>query len=171
MQHASFSPLNGSYPVAPNAPGYHLLLEEAREIRYKERDLLYIFYSNQITNLSSRCPDPSKKMDLLLASCQDEARQVISEIVPPVPGWDVNTQIEKAFCTLRLRYGCSSFVAEPLIKQGPKLTCIDIATLEQLISDLNNCELYARAHKQISSLDGSFILDIGERCPTFFKNK
>jgi len=74
MQHASFSPLKGSYPAAPNVPGYHLLLEEAREIRYKGRDLLYIFYYNQITNLLSRCPDPSKRMNLLRDSCQDEAR-------------------------------------------------------------------------------------------------
>jgi len=86
----------------------------------------------------------------------------------------VNTQIKKALRALRLRYGCSSFLAEPLVKQvrsGPKLTRIDTATLQQLISDLNNCELYARVHKQISSLDSSFILDIVERCPAFFKNK
>ena len=43
--------------------------------------------------------------------------------------------------------------------------------LETLISDLNDCELYVRAHKQIDSLDSSFIIDIGERLPNFFKNR
>ena len=43
--------------------------------------------------------------------------------------------------------------------------------LETLKSDLNDCELYARAHKQIDSLDSCFIIDIGERLPNFFKNQ
>ena len=43
--------------------------------------------------------------------------------------------------------------------------------LETLISDLNDCELYARAHKQINSPDSSFIIKIGERLPNFFKNR
>ena len=83
-------------------PGYHLLLEEARVIRFTGRKLPFIFYYNQITELLNRCPDPRKKMDLLRASCQDQAREAVSALVPPVPGWDVNTQIKRALEGLRL---------------------------------------------------------------------
>ena len=74
---------------------YHLLLEETREIRFTGRKLPLIFYYNQIMELLNRCPDPRKKMDLLRASCQDQAREAISALVPPVPGWDVNAQINR----------------------------------------------------------------------------
>ena len=174
VQYIPVSPPYGSNSSLERNQSYQLLLEEAREIRYKGRDLPFIFYFNQITSLLKRCQDPTKKMDLLRASCQDEARLAISAMVPPVPGWDVETQINEALNALRLRYGCASFLAEPLVKQvrsGPKLSRIDTPTLEKLIADLNNCELYARAHKQTSALDSSFILDIGERCPYYFKNK
>ena len=110
-----------------------------------------------------RCLDSSKKIDLLRASCQDEARQAISAIVPPVPGWDIDTHVKEALNALRLRYGCASFLSEPLVKQmrsGPKLIRIDTPTLEKLISELKNCELYAQAHKRTHCLDSSFILDI-----------
>ena len=83
-------------------PGYHLLLEEAREIRFTGRKLPFIFYYNQLTELLNRCPDPRKKMDLLRASCQDQAREAVSALVPPVPGWDVNTQIKRALEGLKL---------------------------------------------------------------------
>ena len=88
-------------------------------------------------------------MDLLHASCQEGAREAISALVPHVPGWDIDTQITRALEGLRLRYGCCSFLAEPLVRQvrsGPKLPHMDAGTLEKLISDLNDCELYARAH-------------------------
>ena len=75
----------GSYLSVERAHGYQLLLEEAREICFKGRDLPFIFFQNQITQLLKRCPDPNRKMDLLRASCQDEARQAISAMVPPVP--------------------------------------------------------------------------------------
>ena len=47
---------------------------------------------------------------------------------------------------------------------------MDALALEKLISDLNDCELYARAHNQESSLDSSFILNVGERLLSYFKN-
>ena len=57
------------------------------------------------------------------------------------------------------------------VRSGPKLTRMDTPTLEKLLSDMNNCELYARAHQQTSALDSWFILDIGERCPFYFRNR
>jgi len=63
-------------------------------------------------------------------------------------------------------------LSEPLVKNvrsGPKIHKIDVPTLEKLISDLNDCELYARAHKQTNNLDSSVIIDIGERLPFYFK--
>ena len=153
---------------------YQLLLEEAREIRFTGKKLPFIFYYNQIIELLDRCPDRNRKMDLLRASCQEEAREAVATLVPLVPGWGVDKQIQRALEGLRLRYGCNSFLSEPLVKRvrsGPKLHRIDLSVLETLISDLNDCELYARAHKQIDSLDSSFIIDIGERLPNFFKNR
>ena len=155
-------------------PGYHLLLEEAREIRFTGRKLPFIFYYNQITELLNRCPDPRKKMDLLRASCQDQARETVSALVPPVPGWDVNTQIKRALEGLRLRYGCSSFLSEPLVKRvrsGQKFAKMDVPALEQLISDLNDCELYAYAYQQTSSLGSTFILDVADRLPFYSKTR
>ena len=67
------SSLHSSYQSMQNAQTHQLLLEEAREIRYKDRDLPFIFYYNQVNSLLKRCLDPSKKMDLLQASCQYEA--------------------------------------------------------------------------------------------------
>jgi len=157
-----------------NVQSYHLLLEEAGEIRFTGRSLPFIFYFNQITELLQRCPEPNRKMELLRASYQDEAREAISALVPPVPGWNVDTQIDRALEGLRLRYGCSSFLFEPLVKrvqQGPKINRMDAGALEKLISDLNDCELYARAHKQIAALDSSFIIDIGKRLPFYVKNR
>ena len=157
-----------------NFPGYHLLLEEAREIRFTGRKLPFIFYYNQIMELLNRCPDPRKKMDLLRASCQDQAREAISALVPPVPGWDVNTQIKRALEGLRLRYGCSSFLSEPLVKRvrsGQKFAKMDVPALEQLISDLNDCELYACAYQQTSSLGSTFILDVADRLPFYSKTR
>ena len=153
---------------------YQLLLEEAREIRYTGRGLPYIFFYNQITNLLQRCPDPTRKMDLLRAACQEQARETISVLVPPVPGWAVDTQIKRALESLQLRYGCCSFLSEPLVKSirtGSKFAKIDVAALEQLISELNECELYARAYKQTNLLNSSFILDIAERLPFYLKNR
>ena len=153
---------------------YQLLLEEAREIRFTGKKLPFIFYHNQIIEPLDRCPDRNRKMDLLRASCQEEAREAVATLVPPVPGWGVDKQIQRALEGLRLRYGCISFLSEPLVKRvcsGPKFHRIDLSVLETLISDLNDCELYARAHKQINSLDSSFIIDIGERLPNFFKNR
>ena len=157
-----------------NFSGYHLLLEEAREIRFTGRKLPFIFYYNQITELLNRCPDPRKKMDLLRASCQDQAREAVSALVPPVPGWDVNTQIKRALEGLRLRYGCSSFLSEPLVKRvrsGQKFAKMDVPALEQLISDLNDCELYACAYQQTSSLGSTFILDVADRLPFYSKTR
>ena len=153
---------------------YHILLEEAREIRYSGRNLPFIFFQNQIRELIKRCPISHRKMDLLRASCQEGAREAISALVPPVPGWDMDTQITRALEGLRLRYGCCSFLAEPLVRQirsGAKLPRMDAGTLEKLISDLNDCELYARAHQQMHSLDSNFIVDVGERLPYNFKKQ
>ena len=153
---------------------YHILLEEAREIRYSGRNLPFIFFQNQIRELIKRCPISHRKMNLLRASCQEGAREAISALVPPVPGWDIDTQITRALEGLRLRYGCCSFLAEPLVRQirsGAKLPRMDAGTLEKLISDLNDCELYARAHQQMHSLDSNFIVDVGERLPYNFKKQ
>ena len=65
---------------------YQLLLEEAREIRFISKKLPLIFYYNQIIELLDRCPDQNRKMDLLHASCQEEAREAVAVLVPPVPG-------------------------------------------------------------------------------------
>ena len=153
---------------------YHILLEEAREIRYSGRNLPFIFFQNQIRELIKRCPISHRKIDLLRASCQEGAREAISALVPPVPGWDIDTQITRALEGLRLRYGCCSFLAEPLVRQirsGAKLPRMDARTLEKLISDLNDCELYARAHQQMHSLDSNFIVDVDERLPYNFKKQ
>ena len=169
-----FNPHNSNHSQGSNAQEYHLLLEEAREIRYTGRRLPFIFYYNQISELLRRCSDLNRHMDLLRASCQEEAQEAISALVPPVPGWSNDTQVKRALEALRLRYGCCSFLSEPLVKQvrsGPKIHKIDVYTLEKLISDLNDCELYARAHKQTDHLDSSFIIDIGERLPFFFKGR
>ena len=153
---------------------YHILLEEARELRYSGRNLPFIFFQNQIRELIKRCPISHRKMDLLRASCQEGAREAISALVPPVPGWDIDTQITRALEGFRLCYGCCSFLAEPLVRQvrsGAKLPRTDAGTLEKLISDLNDCELYARAHQQMHSLDNKFIVDVGERLPYNFKKQ
>ena len=166
------SPYGGDSQVSTQS--YQLLLEEAREIRFTGRKLPFIFFYNQISQLLERCLDPNRKMDLLRASCQEQAREAISALVPPVPGWGVETQIERALDGLRLRYGCSSFLSEPLVKQirsGSKFNKMDVHALEQLISELNDCELYARAYKQTEALNSSFIADIAERLPFYFKNR
>ena len=71
-----------------------------------------------------------------------------------------------------MRYGCCSFLSELLVKtirSGPKFNKVDVNALEQLLSELNDYELYARAYKQTSSLNSSFIMDIAERMPLYFK--
>ena len=149
---------------------YYILLKEAREIRYSSRNLPFIFFQNQIRELIKRCPISHRKMDLLRASCQEG----ISALVPPVPGLEIDTQITRSLEGLRLRYGCCSFLAEPLVRQvrsGAKLPRMNAGTLDKLISDLNDCELYARAHQQMHSLDSSFIVDVGERLPYNFKKQ
>ena len=167
-----FSPGGGDSLASSHS--YQLLLEEAREIRFTGRKLPFIFYFNQITELLHRCSDPNRKMDLLRASCQEQAREAISALVPRVPGWAIDTQVDRALEGLRLRYGCCSFLSEPLVKKirsGPKFNKMDVNALEQLLSELNDCELYARAYKQTSSLNSSFILDIAERLPFYFKTR
>ena len=104
-------------------------------------------------------------MGLLHASCQKGARDAILALVLPVPGWDIDTQIMQALEGLRLCYECCSFLAEPLVRQvcsGAKLPYVDAGTIEKLISNLINCELYARVHQQMHSLDSNFIIDVGE---------
>ena len=96
----AFSP-NYSNPYLASVQSHQLLLEEAREIRFTGRHLLFIFYFNQITVLLQRCSHPRRKMDFLRASCQDEAREAVSALVPPVPGWDVDTQVKRALEGLR----------------------------------------------------------------------
>ena len=113
-------------------------------------------------------------MDLLRTSCQEGAREAISALVPSVPGWDIDTQITRALKGLKLRCGCCSFLAEPLVRQvrsGAKLPRMDAGSLEKLISDLNDCELYARDHQQMYSLDSNFIVDVGKRFPYNFKKQ
>ena len=70
--------------------GYQLLLEEAHKIRYIGRGISFIFFYNQITELFKRYHDPNRKMELLHASCQEQAREAVSSLVPRVPGWDVD---------------------------------------------------------------------------------
>ena len=113
-------------------------------------------------------------MDLLRASCQEEAREVISALVPHVPGWSNDTQVKRALIALHLHYGCCSFLSQPLVKQvrsGSNIHKIVVSTIENLISDLNDCELYARVHKQTDHLDSSFIIDIGEGLPFYFNGR
>ena len=93
------SPYGGDSQV--NTQSYQLLLEKAREIRFTNRKLPFIFFYNQISELLECCLDPNRKMDLLRASCQEQAREAKSALVPPVPGWDVETQIERALDGLR----------------------------------------------------------------------
>ena len=105
-------------------------------------------------------------MSLLRAFCQEQAREAISALVSPAPGWGVETQIERALDGLRLRFGCSSFLSELLVKQipsGSKVNKMDVHALEQLISKLSDCELYTRAYKQTEALNSFFIADIAER--------
>ena len=86
----------------------------------------------------------------------------------------MDIQIKRALESLRLRYRCCSFLSEPLVKQvrsGPKLTKMDVPSLEQLISELNDFELYVRARQQTNSLGSFFILDIAERLPFYFKTR
>ena len=171
---------NQEYKDSPHSSNFshsalqecHILLEGACEIRYSGRNLPFIFFQNQIKELIKRCPISHHKMDLLRASCQEGAREGISALVPPVTSWDIDTQITRALEGLRLRYGCCSFLAEPLVRQfrsGPKLSRMDAGTLEKVISILNDCELYARAHKQMHNLDSNFIDDVVERLPFKFK--
>ena len=89
---------------------YQLLLDEAREIRFTGKKLPFIFYFNQIIELLDRCPDRNRKMDLLRASYQVEAREAVAALVSPVPRWGVDKQIQRALEGLRLRYGCNSFL-------------------------------------------------------------
>ena len=127
-----FSTHNSNHSQGSNAQEYHLLLEEAREIRYTGRCLPFIFYYNQISELLRRCSDFNRHMDRLRASCLEEAREAISALVPPVPGWSNDTQVKRALEALHLRYGCCSFLSEPLVKQvrsGPKIHKIDVSTL------------------------------------------
>ena len=66
------------------------------------------------------------------------------------------------------------FSFQPLVKQvrsGLNIHKIVVSTLENLISEVNDCELYARVHKQTDHLDSSFIIDIGERLPFYFKGR
>ena len=69
-----FSPHNSNHSQGSNAHEYHLLLEEAREIRYTGQRLPFIFYYNQFSELLRRCSDLYRHMDLLKASCQEEAQ-------------------------------------------------------------------------------------------------
>ena len=111
-------------------------------------------------------------MYLLRASCQKSAREAISALVPPVAGWDIDTQITRALKGVIIRYGCCSFLAELLVRQvrsGPKLPRMDAGILQ--ISDLNDCKLYARAHLQMHILDSNFIVDVVERLPFNFKKQ
>ena len=62
----------------------------------------------------------------------------------------------------------------PVVKHaliGPQFSKIDVPALEQLISELNDCELYARVHKQVSSLDRYSILDVADRLQFYIKNR
>ena len=48
---------------------------------------------------------------------------------------------------------------------------MDVPSLEQLISDLNDSELYACANQQTSSLKSTFILDIADWLPFYSKTQ
>ena len=138
--------------------GYQFLLEEAREIRYAGRGISFIFFDNQIIKLWKRCGDANRKMVLLCL-----VKSKFGRLCPRFPGWDVNDLIQRALEGLRLRYGCSSFISEPVVKNaqsGPKFKKMDVLAQEQLISKLNDCELYARAHEQVGSINRVFILDV-----------
>ena len=56
-------------------------------------------------------------MDLLQASCQQQAREAISALVSRVPGWAIDTQVDRALEGLRLCYGCCSFPSKLLVKK------------------------------------------------------
>ena len=166
-----FSPGSGGFLASNHS---YQLLEEARDIRFTGRKLPFIFYFKKITELLRRCSDPNRKMDLLRTFCQEQAREAVSALVPRIPGWAKDTQVDRALEGLRLRYGCCSFLSEPLVKKirsGPKFNKMDVNALEQLLSELNDCKLYTSAYKQTSSLNNSFILDIAERLLFYFKTR
>ena len=74
-----FSPGGGDSFTSNHS--YQLLLEEACEIWFTDHKLPFIFYFNQITELLHRCSDLNRKMDLLRASCREQAREAISAFV------------------------------------------------------------------------------------------
>ena len=99
-------------------------------------------------------------MALLQAFCQEQAREAISALVPRVPEWAIDTQVDRASEALRLRYGCCSFLSEPLVKEirsGLKFNKMDVNALEQLLSELNDCELYS-THEHTSKRALSTVL-------------
>ena len=76
---------HNSYQSMQNAQTHQLLLEKAKEIRYKGRDLPFIFYNNQINNAVYI---PAKRWIFFEVH---KARQAISAMVPPVTEWDVDS--------------------------------------------------------------------------------
>ena len=149
-------------------------LDEAVLICYDGTNMPYIMFYNQISNLMDRCTYPDRKLALLRASCVRSASQTIAVVISDTPGLKDDVKVNMALNRLRQRFGISGgFLNEPSgkIRNVPKMTDTSVDAWRLFKDELTQCFVFAHSYKQLSQLEGRFVVDLARRLPTYAKQR
>lgn len=170
-----YTPQENNSPFSYGSRQTHRdLLKVAGEIRWNGENLPFVFFENQIRDMIRDCHN-GNPLEILRAACQGVPREIVSQLNYPMPGLSEDQRIEKAIARLRLRFGAiNGFLSERKIqdiRRSPKIANLNVASLKAFQEQLDLCEVYARAHGQMSKLDGKLVFEMTSKLPVYAKRK
>ena len=148
------------------------LLAPKQEIKkFKGDPQTYQMFVSSFEAATSSIKDPRSKLNYLVQSCENEARDVIETyiILEPEEGF------EKAKQALQKRYGRPHTVARSFINNlvnGPAIKQNDPEAISRLALDMSNCQLTLTKLGYTADLDSSdSLLKIVRRLPHHMRSK
>ena len=144
----------------------------ASQIAYDGSNIAFVFYENQIRQLTQESPFEERKLEVLQASCVGQPREMVNLFCDPKKSMSTSERIEKALSRLRQRYGVTAgLTSEPKVKAvryGPKVS-YNSASLKMFNEDLNTLEVFAYAHDEPRKPSGQLLLDTVGCLPIILK--
>ena len=146
----------------------------ASQMGYDDSNLTFVFYENQVRRLMDESPYDERRLEVLLASCIGQPREMINLFCAPMRGMTTAQLIEKALSRLRQRYGVTGgLTSEPkiiAIHRGPKVSHTSVS-LKLFNEDLNTMKVFAYAHGEYNGLSGQLLLDTANGLPNLLKSR
>ena len=122
---ASESNPNAALSAYLERQGRNEYINLATQVGYDGANIAFVFFENQVRRLMNESPYDERKLEVFLAACVGQPREMVNLFCAPMKSMTTAQRIEKALDRLRQRYGVSSgLTSEPrviAIRHGAKV--------------------------------------------------